>query len=84
MSKKTHSVELPPVFCIAARALLGWSQTELSEAADVARKTISDFETNRRDIQTRTVNDIRRTFEENGVVFILKGGVIVGLKLAEK
>jgi transcriptional regulator with XRE-family HTH domain len=58
-----------PAQCRAARALLGWSQAELSAASGVATKTIADFEREDRVPYERTLNDIRETFEIAAIEF---------------
>ena len=55
--------------CRAARALLGWSQSELSEASRVATKTIADFEREERTPYERTLNDIRKALDQAGIEF---------------
>ena len=58
-----------PAQCRAARALLGWSQAELSEHSGVATKTIADFEREDRVPYARTLNDIRDAFEIAAIEF---------------
>ena len=58
----------------AARAMLGWSRQRLAEVADVAERTIIDFERGARRPHRRTIVDIRRTFEEAGIIFIDENG----------
>lgn len=70
--------------CRAARALLGWSQTDLNKAAGVAPQTIVGFERGARTPYERTLRDVRSTFEAAGIVFIDRdeeGGP--GVRLAE-
>jgi transcriptional regulator with XRE-family HTH domain len=55
--------------CRAARALLGWSQAELSEASGVATKTIADFEREDRSPYARTLNDIKEALEIAAIEF---------------
>ena len=57
----------------AARGLLGWSQTELAEAAGVALQTISKFETGDRTPIANNLIAIRRALEAAGVKFIPAG-----------
>lgn len=69
---------ISPAQCRAARCMLGWSQTELSERAKVSRKTIADFETltegkARRGPYARTLTDIRTALEGAGIDFIAEG-----------
>ena len=56
--------------CKAARALLDWARRDLSKAADVAERTIIDFERGARSPYSRTLRDIRRALEDAGVIFI--------------
>src|ERR1700685_988001 len=58
-----------PAQCRAARALLGWSQAELSEASGVATKTIADFEREDRSPYARTLNDIKEALEIAAIEF---------------
>ncbi len=58
-----------PAQCRAARALLNWSQGELRERTKMSQKTISDFELGLRQPYGRTLLDLRRAFEEAGVIF---------------
>jgi DNA-binding XRE family transcriptional regulator len=53
----------------AARGLLGWSQSDLAEAAKVGRATIADFETGKRDPYARTLDELRTALEAAGVEF---------------
>lgn len=63
-----------PAQCRMARALLRWTQQDLSSRAAVARKTIGDFESEARTLHVRTRLDITRAFEDAGVIFDEKGG----------
>ena len=56
--------------CRAARAMLGFSQRDLAKHAEVAHRTIADFETGSRTPHPRTLKAIQETLEKNGVVFI--------------
>ncbi|WEK03874.1 MAG: helix-turn-helix transcriptional regulator [Candidatus Devosia phytovorans] len=69
----------------AARALLGWSQPKVSAMAGVAVNTLSRFESGRRPLTDRTLRDIERVFEENGISFARNGRtVVVSLLQAEE
>jgi transcriptional regulator with XRE-family HTH domain len=74
-------VNISPELCRAARGLLGWSQQELATRADVARKTIADFELSQVTPHPRTLRDVVATLEAAGVEFlppetnITRGGV---------
>ncbi|MGU3496403.1 helix-turn-helix domain-containing protein [Xanthobacteraceae bacterium A53D] len=62
----------------AARAMLNWSQGQLSEAAGVARATIAEFEGGRRQPIANNLTAIRTALEAAGVQFIEEGGVAGG------
>jgi transcriptional regulator with XRE-family HTH domain len=69
-----------PAQCRAARALLGWSQAELSEASGVATKTIADFEREDRSPYERTLNDIHKALAQAGIEFTNGGQPGVRMK----
>ena len=58
-----------PAQCRAARALLDWSQTVLAQKAAVAKQTVADFERGARTPYPRTLADIRRALEAEGIEF---------------
>ncbi len=70
-----------PELCRAARALLNWSQQDLATRAQVARRTIADFETGNVDPHPRTLRDVAATLHAAGIDFlppednVSKGGV---------
>jgi transcriptional regulator with XRE-family HTH domain len=59
--------------CRAARALIGWSRSELSDRCGVAASTLAAFEAGKREPYARTLTDVRRTLETAGVLFIPAG-----------
>ncbi len=63
--------------------MLGWSRRRLAEAADVAERTLIDFERGARRPYDRTLRDIRIALEEAGVVFIDKNGGGPGVRLRQ-
>ena len=69
----------------AARALIGWSQSKLADAAGVPVSTINAFETGAPDpIANEAVDKMRVALEAAGVVFIPKdGGGGIGVRLRE-
>lgn len=67
-----------PAQCRAARALIGWSQTDLCEAASVGRATLANFEGERSTPYERTLRDIRTALEAAGVTFLESGDVAGG------
>jgi transcriptional regulator with XRE-family HTH domain len=73
---------LPADLCRAARALLHWSQTDLSKASAVATKTIADYERGARTPYDRTLRDLRQAFEAAGIEFT--NGDASGLRLKRR
>jgi len=56
--------------CKAARDLLGWKQSDLSEKSSIGESTIADFERGAREPAVRTIRDIKIAFEGAGIKFI--------------
>jgi transcriptional regulator with XRE-family HTH domain len=77
-------MSLSPEQCRAARGLLGWSQSELSEASKTATKTIADFERGARDPYSRTLEDVQAALEKAGVEFIAENGGGAGVRLKKR
>jgi DNA-binding XRE family transcriptional regulator len=66
--------------CKAARALLDWSQEDLSQKAEVAKATIGDFERGARNLRIETMQKVVGVFEDNGIRFECeKGRILVEL-----
>lgn len=66
--------------CKAARALLDWSQEDLSQRAEVAKATIGDFERGARNLRIETMQKVVGVFEDEGIRFEgEKGRVLVEL-----
>tara|TARA_Y100000389_G_C17133417_1_gene351364 strand:- start:341 stop:580 length:240 start_codon:yes stop_codon:yes gene_type:complete len=63
----------------AARSFLNWNQQDLADKVGCAKKTITDFEKGNREPQPRTIKEIKRVFEENGIKFINNGEI--GVKI---
>ena len=62
---------------------LEWSRQRLAKAANVAERTLIDFERGARRPYDRTLADIRRALEDAGIIFIDEddiGGVGIRLK----
>lgn len=55
--------------CRAARAFLDWSRKHLANVAEVAERTVVDFERGARAPYRRTLRDIVAAFEAAGIVF---------------
>jgi transcriptional regulator with XRE-family HTH domain len=53
----------------AARAMLGWSQEQLAQDAEVGLSTVREFESERRAADTGAVASLRRALWNGGVVF---------------
>ena len=70
--------------CRAARALLVWSRDELAARAQVASRTIVDFERNARSPQASTRLAIRLAFETAGIEFIDANGGGAGVRFREQ
>ena len=60
--------------CRAARALLSWSQEELSRNAQVSRAAIADFELNKRTLMRQNLISVRCALEAGGITFISENG----------
>ena len=65
----------------AARALIGWSQAELADAAGLPLSAVDRFETGEADIPADAVARIRAALESAGVVFIAQNGGGAGVRL---
>jgi transcriptional regulator with XRE-family HTH domain len=57
--------------------MLGWSQTELAEAARVSRATVVDFERGARIPHRSNLTAIRRALETGGIEFVAENGVLL-------
>ena len=61
--------------------MLGWSRRRLAEAADVAERTLTDFERGARQPHDRTLRDIRTALEDAGIEIIGENGGGPGVRL---
>ena len=50
--------------------MIEWSRVRLAEAANIAERTLIDFERGARQPYDRTLADIQRALEQAGVIFI--------------
>ena len=57
----------------AARALIGWKQTELAKAAGISEISIKNIEREVTDSRSSTLSAIQAAFEKAGVVFLEPG-----------
>lgn len=69
-ANRTPAATLDPQLCRVGRALLGWSQAQLSEASGVNKRTIMDCEAGARQTQEETLRGLREAMERAGVVFL--------------
>lgn len=76
---------ISPAQARGARAMIGWNQAQLAEAAKVSRMTVVDFEKSARVPHPNNLSAIRTALESAGVEFIPEngGGPGVRLKKAE-
>lgn len=74
-------MQLTPAQCRAGRALIEMSREELAMRASVAVRTISDFESARRQPINSTLAAMRRALEEAGVMLIPENGGGAGVRL---
>lgn len=66
----------------AARGLLGWSQTQLGEAASLSLPTVKRYETGRgAKVSADAIAAIRTALEAAGVEFIAENGGGPGVRL---
>ena len=67
--------------CRAARALIEWSQAQLSQSASIDIQTIAEFEKRIRAADETTRRRLRAALEAAGVVFIAEDGGGAGVRL---
>ena len=75
--QKSTSSAVTPAQVKAARALLAWSQQELSKQAQVGASTVADFERGSRTPIANNADAIRGALENAGISF-LPGGAVIG------
>lgn len=61
---------ISPAQCRAARGLLGWSQSDLAEAASVSRSTVAQFEASNKTPIPNNLTAIQSALTASGVEFI--------------
>ena len=67
--------------CRAGRALIDWTQQQLSQAAAIDLQTVADFERRFRSADETTRRRLRATLEAAGVTFIAENGGGAGARL---
>jgi transcriptional regulator with XRE-family HTH domain len=77
----TSSTALTAAQCRAGRALIDWSQAQLSQSASIDVNTIVNFEKRFRAPDETTRRRLRATLEAAGVVFIAENGGGAGVRL---
>jgi transcriptional regulator with XRE-family HTH domain len=79
-------IRLTPRLCRAARALLGWQQSDLSEASGVPKPTVSAFETKDESARMATMNNKAavEAFERAGLQFIPENGGGEGIRFRDR
>ncbi|MBX5151197.1 helix-turn-helix transcriptional regulator [Rhizobium lentis] len=68
--------------CRAARALIAWSEDDLSSAAKIPKATIARFEAGKLSPDEQTLRDLKESLEAAGVLFIPENGGGAGVRLA--
>jgi transcriptional regulator with XRE-family HTH domain len=68
---------ISPSQCRAARALLNFSQSDLAARAEVSRRTIADFESDKRRLRRRANDNIEAAFLAAGVQILKDGDGVV-------
>jgi hypothetical protein len=79
-------IRLSPRLCRAARALLGWQQSDLAEASGVPKPTVSAFETKEGSARLMGANNrlVVEAFEKAGLQFIPENGGGAGVRMRER
>lgn len=80
------TIRLTPRLCRAARALLGWRQSDLFEASGVPNPTIEAFEAKPETGRMMTANArlLIEAFEKAGLEFIPENGGGAGIRFRER
>jgi DNA-binding XRE family transcriptional regulator len=63
------SLLMTPTQCKAARALLGWSQTELAKNAGVGRSTVTNFELESLGVSEHVLTKLQLALEDARIQF---------------
>lgn len=66
---------ITPAQIRAARALIGWKQTDLAAASGVSEISIKNIERGATDPRSSTVGAMQAAFERAGVVFLDPGDI---------
>lgn len=72
---------MTPAQCRAGRALVDLTQPVLAERAALGLSTVVDFEKQRRNVATASIDAMRTALEAAGVEFIAENGGGAGVRL---
>ena len=75
------NVEMTPAQCRAGRAILDMTQTDLADLAKIGLSTVVDFEKERRQVSSASVEAIRDALKRAGIEFIEENGGGAGVRL---
>lgn len=64
---------LSPKQCRAGRAVLSWSQSDLSKESGVSLRSVQEFEAERRNPNRSTLQALLAALERNGIEFQREG-----------
>ena len=76
--------EMSPAQCRAGRALLEITQTQLAASAGLGLSTVVDYEKNRRQVSTESVESMFQALVRAGVEFIDENGGGLGVRLRKR
>ncbi|WFU89014.1 helix-turn-helix transcriptional regulator [Rhizobium sp. CC1099] len=68
----------------AARALLGWKQTELASAAKLSEMSVKNIERGVTDSRISTLQAVKSALEAAGIIFIDANGNGPGVRLRDR
>lgn len=75
---------ITPAQIRAARALIGWKQTELASAAGLSEMSVKNIERGTTDPRVSTLEAIKMALESAGVIFIASNGDGPGVRLRKE
>lgn len=77
-SAMLQAVMITPAQIRAARALIGWKQTDLASASGVSEMSIKNIERGATDPRVSTLQALQEALEGAGVVFLDNGHMVAG------
>lgn len=78
VSSRYEADMITPAQIRAARALLGWKQTDLAERSGVSEMSVKNIERGVTDPRVSTLGAMETAFREAGVIFLEPGAVSPG------